>query len=88
MLTGKPNIVYALPPKRIRRPKAKPAAVSKAPVIVEARDPRRIKREPALTRSVVDHRPSDIPDDEHHARGDAADRLWREMKLRVAGSSG
>ncbi|HTW73892.1 MAG TPA: hypothetical protein VMD56_03100 [Steroidobacteraceae bacterium] len=84
MLTKHPNIVIALPPKRTRRPKAKPADMPKAPVIVEARDPQRIKREPALTRRVVDQRTNDIPDEEHHERGEAADRLWQEIKRAVA----
>jgi hypothetical protein len=48
-------------------------------VIVEAQDPRRIKRQPKLARAVVDNRAPDTEDDEQHQRGEAADRLWQEM---------
>jgi hypothetical protein len=30
----------------------------------------------------------DIPDDEHRERGEAADRLWKEIKRRVAEQRG
>jgi hypothetical protein len=75
MITSRPDIVYAQPPKRTRRPKAQPADMPKLPVIVEAQDPRRIKREPKLATRIVDRRAADIPEDGHHQRGDAADAL-------------
>jgi hypothetical protein len=37
----------------------------------------------------LDHgKVADIPDDEHHQRGEAADRLWQEIKRRVAEQGG
>lgn len=49
VLTRRPDIVIALPPKR-SHPKAKVADMPKVPVIVEARDPRRIRRGKAADR--------------------------------------
>jgi hypothetical protein len=64
MLTKHPNIVYALPPKRIRR-KPKPTA--------------------KLTSIIVGHsKPSAMAEDDHRRTGEAADRLWHELKQAVA----
>jgi hypothetical protein len=82
VLSKRPDIVYALPSKRSRRKKAAPADVPKAPLIAEARDSRRIKRQPKLTRTIVDNSTPDIP--EQQRRGEAADRLFQEIKRRVA----
>jgi hypothetical protein len=61
------------------RPVAKPADMPKLPVIVEARDPRRIKRQPALARRIVDNSTPDFAEDDQHQRGAAADRPWQAM---------
>ncbi len=61
MLTDKPNIVIAKPPRRIRR---KPQPVALASIIVDKSKP-------------------DMTDEEHRQRGEAADRLWREIAQRV-----
>jgi hypothetical protein len=87
MLTKRLDIVYALPPKRTRRKKAAPADM-KVPVMVEARDSRRIKRKPALATRIVDHSTPDMPDDKHHQRGEAADRLWQTMVENVKRHAG
>jgi hypothetical protein len=79
VLTKRPDIVYAVAPKCTRRHKAKPADMPKVAVIVEARDPRWIKHKQALATRIVDNRAPDTPDDEHHERGEAADRLWQKM---------
>jgi hypothetical protein len=71
-----------------RKPKAAPADTPKTPVIVEARDPRRVKRKQALATCIVDHSQPDLSEDEHHQRDDAADRLWQEIERRVAAGSG
>jgi hypothetical protein len=75
MLTRRHDIVTALPPKR-NRAKPKAAAVPKAPVIVEARDPRRIRRKPAVATRVVDHRKGVDVSEEDQRRAGEADRLW------------
>ena len=76
MLTKRPDIVIALPPRRTRR-KAKAAAIAKASVIVEARNPRKIKPKPAPATRIVG---SSMPDrDEQQRRGEAADRLFQEI---------
>jgi hypothetical protein len=54
-------------------------------MIVEARDPHRIRRKPALPTRIVDHGAPDAPDYEQHQRGEAADALFQEIKRRVAG---
>ena len=64
VLTDKPNIVIAKPPRRIRR---KPNAAALVRVVVDARKA-----------------PSPMTADEHEAARAAADRLWQEMKRRVA----
>ena len=88
MLTKRPDIVIAHAPKRSTRRKAKAAAMPKALVIVEARDPRRIKRKKPA-RSVVDHgKGADLTEDEMRQHGEAADRLWQEIKRAVAESTG
>jgi hypothetical protein len=79
------RIVCALPPKQHRRPKAKAADMPKMPVIVEARDPRRIRRTPKLAAPIVDHSAPDMAENDQHQRGDAADALFAEIKRRVAG---
>ena len=60
MLTGKPSIVIAKPPRRIGR----------EPV--------------ALARIVVGAETDTTTEDEHRKAGEAADRLWQEIKRRVA----
>jgi hypothetical protein len=69
MPTKRPDIIYALPPKRNRRPKAKPANM-----------PKGAKRSPKLATRIVDHGAPEMPDDEQHQRGDAADALFQEVK--------
>ena len=69
-----PHIVIAQPPERAARRKVATAAMPKA-VIAEARDPRRIRRKPALATRIVTDATAES-EDEHYQRGDAADRLW------------
>jgi hypothetical protein len=81
------RIMITLPPKRSRRkPKAAPVTMPK--VIVEARDPRRIRREPALATRIVDHgKVPELSEDELRQREAAADQLWQEIKRAVAQQS-
>jgi hypothetical protein len=87
MLTKRSGIVYALPPKRSRhKKKAAPADMPKCRSSSRRRDLRRIKRKPALTTRIIDRGAPDILEDEQQGCGEAADRLWQEIKRRVAGS--
>ncbi len=78
MLTDKPNIVIAKPPKRARR-KRVPAAPSDTPRVVFAESPSRIRRAAAPARIVVGAETEAMTAEEHARRGEAADRLWHEL---------
>ncbi len=58
------------------------------PNIVIAKPPHRIRRRPkAAPASIIVEAKKALPsmtDEEHEARGDAADRLFKEIKRRVA----
>jgi hypothetical protein len=87
VLTNHPHIVIARAPKRTRKPKAKqpwsgrivgphepaPSPSSAAPGKPAAKSAVIVGRESAPT----------ISEEEYRRRGDAADRLWREMVRRV-----
>jgi len=57
----------------------------KVPVIVEVRDPRRIKRKTGPATRIVDHgKVAELSEAETEQRHNAADRLWQELKQAVA----
>jgi len=80
--------LYALPPRRSGRRKAKAAAMPTAPVIVDARDPRRIRRSPVTATRIVAHgKVPELTEYEMRRRSEAANRLWQEIKRAVGGAA-
>jgi hypothetical protein len=79
------RIVYALPPKRSSKKKAR-VEHPNMPTVVQALTPLHIERKQraaalaAARQSIVDARkPSPFDEIDHEKAGEAADRLWREM---------
>jgi hypothetical protein len=88
VLTDKPHIVVAQPPRRARKPKPGPKINR---VIVGPHEPPSpspaAPGEPAAKPAVIVGRKvaPEVPEERDHAPAEAAERLWRELVRRVEG---
>jgi len=87
VFTSRPDIAYALPPKRTRSKKARVEHPNLPTVALSPKEIERRKVRAALLANVptiIEARtPSRLPEVDHEKAAQAADRLWQEMVRRV-----